>query len=82
MRGIIGRCGDSALRQLYSHNIRHALRTSALAVLKLAAELGVEDLEDPAVRVLVDEGPVKVEDDEVLDHFVYERRAAGRGARC
>ncbi len=52
-----------------SHNVGHALAAGALAVLERAAELGVEDLEDPAVRVLVDKGPVKVEDDEVLGHF-------------
>lgn len=51
-----------------SHNIRHALATGALAVLERTTELGVENLEDPAVSVLVNKGPVKVEDDKVLGH--------------
>lgn len=48
------------------HDIGSALTTAALDGLQLSSELGAQDFEDVSVRVLVDEGPVKVEDDELF----------------
>lgn len=53
----------------HSHHIRRALRAARFARLQQPSQRGRENFEDPSVGILVDKGPIKVEDYECFAHF-------------
>lgn len=57
------------------NDIGSALHTSSsrLSALQQSPQLGREHFKYPSVRILVNEGPIKVKDDELLGHSVCER---------
>ena len=57
------------LPRSYSHDIRVTLRSTARFVeLQQSSKLGIQNLENPSVGILVDERPVEIVDDEDFAH--------------
>jgi hypothetical protein len=63
----------------YSHDIRGTLTPTALDGLQLSSELGAQDLKDESVRVLIDEGPIKIENNELFSGHIVEGAGYYRG---